>query len=138
MAEDSCLKNHQIISIVDDDDSLRHAMSSLLRSLGWGVRLYSSAQAFLQSGRLDDITGLVSHIDMPGMTGLEMQQRLLTDGHALPIIFVTAYATEAVRRQALKNGAVCFLSKPVDESVISRCLQALQREKPEPVGESGK
>jgi FixJ family two-component response regulator len=118
------LEKNPVVSVVDDDASVRSAMSSLLRSQGWETRLYASAEAFLDSGRVD-VVCVISDVDMPGMNGLEMQQRLLQDGHALPMIFITAFASPAVRAQALDSGALCFLIKPADSSTILQCLQKL-------------
>jgi FixJ family two-component response regulator len=126
MAEGSRLHNHSIVSIIDDDESVRVATSSLVRSLGWDVRLYASAEDFLASGLIGDVACIISDVQMPGMTGLEMQRRLLDDGVALPIIFISAFASEAVRRQALDGGAMCVLSKPVDGTAVSHCLEQLQ------------
>jgi FixJ family two-component response regulator len=123
--EGSHLKTNLIVSIVDDDESVRTATSSLLRSLGWQVCLYASAEAFLESGTASDVTCVISDIQMPGMTGIEMQQRLLRSGHAPPIIFITAFESEVARKQALESGALCFLNKPVDGAAISQCLQKL-------------
>jgi FixJ family two-component response regulator len=128
MGEESHLEKNPVVSVVDDDASVRSAMSSLLRSQGWETRLYASAEAFLKSGRVDDVTCVISDVEMPGMNGLEMQQRLLRDGHALPIIFITAFESPAVRTQALDSGALCFLIKPADGSILLQCLQKLLHE----------
>ena len=120
------MHNHPIVSIIDDDESVRVATSSLVRSLGWDVRLYASAEDFLASGLVGDVACIISDVQMPGMTGLEMQRRLLDDGVALPIIFISAFASEAVCRQAMDSGAMCVLSKPVDGTAVSRCLDRLQ------------
>jgi len=120
------LHTHPIVSIIDDDESVRIATSMLVRSLGWGVRLYASAEDFLASGQIGDVACIISDVQMPGMSGLEMQRHLLDGGITLPIIFISAFASEVVRRQALDNGAMCVLSKPVDGAVVSRCLETLQ------------
>ena len=132
MAEDSRLHTHRIVSIIDDDESVRIATSSLVRSLGWDVRLYPSAEDFLASGQIGDVACVISDVQMPGMTGLEMQRRLLDGGMTLPIIFISAFASETVRRQVLDGGAMCVLSKPVDGTAVSRCLETLQTEGGEP------
>lgn len=119
------LQNATVVSIIDDDESVRIATSSLVRSLGWDVRLYTSAEDFLASGVGGDVACIISDVQMPGMTGLEMQRRLLDDGVALPIIFISAFASDSVRRQALDRGAMCVLSKPVDGVAVSRCLDLL-------------
>ena len=120
------MHTHPIVSIIDDDESVRIATSSLVRSLGWDVRLYASAEDFLASGQVGDVACIISDVQMPGMTGLEMQRRLLDDGVTLPIIFISAFASETMRQQALNDGAMCVLSKPVDSAAVSRCLEQLQ------------
>lgn len=114
-----------VISIVDDDESIRMALSSLIRSMGWAPHAFDSAQAFLDSGIIPAVSCLISDIQMPGMTGLELQQRLLADGHRLPIVFITAFGSDAVRREAMDHGAAQFLLKPLDLSVIEHCLHQI-------------
>jgi len=126
------LHSHPIASIIDDDESVRIATSSLVRSLGWDVRLYASAEDFLASGQIADVACVISDVQMPGMTGLQLQRRLIDDGITLPVIFISAFASDAVRRQALDDGALCVLSKPVDGAAILRCLETLQAERGEP------
>jgi FixJ family two-component response regulator len=126
------LHSHPIASIIDDDESVRIATSSLVRSLGWDVRLYASAEDFLASGQIADVACVISDVQMPGMSGLQLQRRLIDDGITLPVIFISAFASEAVCRQALDDGAMCVLSKPVDGAAISRCLETLQAEGGEP------
>jgi FixJ family two-component response regulator len=126
------LHSHPIASIIDDDESVRIATSSLVRSLGWDVRLYASAEDFLASGQIADVACVISDVQMPGMSGLQLQRRLIDDGITLPVIFISAFASDAVRRQALDDGALCVLSKPVDGAAILRCLETLQAERGEP------
>jgi len=126
------LHSHPIASIIDDDESVRIATSSLVRSLGWDVRLYASAEEFLASGQIADVACVISDVQMPGMSGLQLQRRLIDDGITLPVIFISAFASDAVRRQALDDGALCVLSKPVDGAAILRCLETLQAERGEP------
>jgi FixJ family two-component response regulator len=126
------LHSHPIASIIDDDESVRIATSSLVRSLGWDVRLYASAEDFLASGQIADVACVISDVQMPGMSGLQLQRRLIDDGITLPVIFISAFASEAVCRQALDDGAMCVLSKPVDGAAISRCLETLLAEGGEP------
>jgi FixJ family two-component response regulator len=120
------LHTHRIVSIIDDDESVRIATSSLVRSLGWDVRLYACAEDFLDSGQISDVACIISDVQMPGMSGLEMLRRLLDGGITLPIILISAFASEAVRRQALHAGAMCVLSKPVDGAAVSNFLETLQ------------
>ena len=110
------------ISIVDDDAFVRNATENLLLSLGFGVVTFTSAEEFLESGRADDTSCLITDVKMPGLTGLDLQQRLIDDGKRLPIIFITAFFSEGVRTQALAAGAVCFLGKPYGEASLIECL----------------
>jgi len=112
------------VSIVDDDESVRSAMSSLLRSLGYEASAFASAEAFLSSPRLHDTACLIVDLQMPGMSGLDLQAELRGRGAGIPIIFVTAFPEERVRRRAEAAGAVGFFAKPVDGSSIIRCLDA--------------
>jgi FixJ family two-component response regulator len=122
------LYNNLIVSIVDDDESVRTATSSLVRSLGWGARLYASAESFLESGLVADTACVISDVQMPGMTGLELQRRLADDGYHLPFIFISAFRSDSACEQALARGALCFLNKPVDGSVVAQCLDRLRDE----------
>lgn len=118
----------ELVSIVDDDESVRAAMSSLVRSLGCEACVFASAEAFLASPRLHNTTCLILDVHMPGMTGLELQANLSEHGHSIPIIFITAFPEERIRRRAEAAGAVGFFSKPVDGGAIISCIDtALQR-----------
>src|SRR5215510_13377872 len=108
----SILKKAPVISIVDDDASFRRATGRLVESLGYEVEKFGSAEEFLKSGRVDDTACLISDVQMPGMSGIDLQNRLLAQGYRLPIIFVTAYPESNVRAQALASGALGFLNKP--------------------------
>lgn len=113
------------ISIVDDDNSGRIALSSLVRSLGYAPFLFSCAEDFLASAERNDTACLISDIQMPGMSGLELQSELLSGGQNIPTIFISAYPEESIRRRATAAGAVCFLSKPVDGQVIIDCIEQI-------------
>ncbi|WP_213780687.1 response regulator [Caballeronia sp. dw_276] len=115
-----------IVSIIDDDESVRTATSSLVRSLGWEARLYESAESFLGSGVVGETRCIISDVQMPGMSGLELQSRLTAKGYTIPFIFISAFRSDAASRQALAAGAMCFLSKPVDGSVVAHCLDQLR------------
>jgi len=121
------LLKHHLVAIVDDDESIRLATSSLVRSLGWEVRLFASATDFLASGCAVEMACVISDIEMPGMTGLEMQKRLAADGVQVPVIFISAFCTDEVRKQAMGNGALSFLCKPVDSAEIQACLDKVAR-----------
>lgn len=116
------------ISIVDDDDSVRTAVSSLVRSLGFKVSTFASAEEFLTSDVMEDTSCLVSDIQMPGMSGLDLQKVLIQRQCHIPIIFITAFPEDAVRRRAEAAGAIGFLSKPFDGQAMIECLtSALER-----------
>ncbi len=121
------MHKHRLVAIVDDDESVRLATSSLVRSLGWEVRLFASAIEFLDSGCAAEVACVISDIQMPGMAGLEMQKRLAANRILVPVIFITAFCTQAIRKQAMENGALCFLCKPVDGAEIQACLDRVVR-----------
>ncbi len=111
-----------MISIVDDDVSVREATRALVRSLGYQAATYESAEDFLCSESISDTSCLITDVQMPGLTGLELQCRLIGEGYQIPVIFITAFADEKARSRALKAGALGFLSKPVDEDTLLACL----------------
>ena len=113
-----------IISIVDDDESVRAAMSSLVRSLGYEAREFASAEAFLASPRRQDTACLITDVHMPGMSGLDLQAVLLAREQVVPIIFITAFPADNLRQRAEAAGAAGFFSKPVDSQMIIHCLDA--------------
>ncbi len=121
-----------LISIVDDDDLFRTAMEKLVKSLGLAARTFSSAESYLQSSWVNKTHCLIADIQMPNMSGLELQEHLSHLGFDIPIIFITAYPDGAVRTRAMNAGAVCFLHKPIDLQGrrLADCLQdALSRTK---------
>src|SRR5262245_58465594 len=101
-----------LIALVDDDDALRNSLDNLLRSVGFRVQGFASAEAFLQAQHTPETACLLLDVRLPGMNGLELQRQLGAAHGSLPIIFVTAYANDAMRAQALAAGAVAVLSKP--------------------------
>ena len=117
-----------VIAIVDDDESFRRATTSFVRSLGYGTATFESAEAFLKSDRFCDTDCLITDVQMPGMTGIELQGRLIADGHRLPVIFITAFPEMRARAQALAAGAIGFLAKPFNDQNLITCLnEALTR-----------
>ena len=118
------MSNPQVISIVDDDGSVRAATANLVRSLGYIVYTFASAEDFLLSSQLHDTSCVITDVRMPAMSGLDLQDHLLARGRAPPFIFVTAFAVESDRDRALKAGATCFLSKPFDGETLVECLKA--------------
>ena len=116
-----------LVSIVDDDESVREALGNLLMSMGLEVQVFGTAEAFLASPQRNSAACLVSDIQLPGMNGLELQRRIVADGNALPIILITAFPRDHVRRQAEQQGAVAVLAKPFDGSRMVECIhRALQ------------
>jgi FixJ family two-component response regulator len=113
-----------VISIIDDDASVRAASDNLLRSLGYAVCTFILAEEFLRSTHLNDTSCVIADVQMPGMSGVDLQARLLTQGYRVPFIFITAFRDETIRARALKAGAICFLTKPFDGLTLIRCLDA--------------
>ena len=105
-----------MIAIVDDDDAVREAMKSLVRSLGYNASMFGTAEAFLNSEQVDDTSCLITDVQMPGLSGLDLQDLLIARAHRFPIIFLTAFPDENVRTRAIKAGAIGFLSKPCDDT----------------------
>jgi FixJ family two-component response regulator len=103
-----------IISIVDDDESVREAIKRLVRSLGYNACTFASANEFLKSEQVHDTSCVITDLHMPGLSGIDLQDRLIAQGRRTPIIFITAYPEENVRARAMKAGAVGFLSKPIN------------------------
>ena len=99
-------------------------MRRITASLGYAVEAFPSPAAFLASPLLAETDCLVADVHMPGMTGVELHRRILDAGYAIPTILMTAYPDDAVRSRALKNGVVCYLSKPVDDDRFERCLRS--------------
>jgi FixJ family two-component response regulator len=120
----SCQKESKLVSIVDDDESVRGTLHELLRSAGFSSRAFESAEAFLESGHQRETCCLITDIRMPGMSGLELQARLNAEHCRIPTIFITAHGDEEMRFQALRAGAVEFLSKPFDDDVLVESVQA--------------
>jgi FixJ family two-component response regulator len=112
-----------VIAIVDDDESVREAMTSLMRSFGFATMAFASGESFLRSRRRRTDC-LIADVQMPGMTGLELHNRLVASGKLIPTILITAYPDERVRAQALNAGAVCYLTKPFNESELLACIHA--------------
>jgi FixJ family two-component response regulator len=127
------LAKQRVISIIDDDASVREATARLVRSLGYRTATFSSAEDYLQSDRLDDSSCLITDLHMPGMGGAELQDRLIANGRRTPIIFMTAYFEEKVRDRVLHAGAAGFLRKPFAEETLVACLEkALEDPESEP------
>jgi FixJ family two-component response regulator len=113
-----------LISIVDDDDALRSSLENLIRSVGWRVKCFSSAEAFLTSNQVDETGCLILDVRLRGMSGLELQHRMVVANSRMPIIFITAHADDDRRRHALEAGAVAFLHKPFYQDELLNAIDA--------------
>jgi FixJ family two-component response regulator len=113
-----------LLSIVDDDRSVRESLPDLLREFGFAARAFSSAEEFLSSDSVGQTKCLILDVAMPGMTGLDLQKELRRRGQEIPVIFITAQKDEAIRQQALKQGAVTFLYKPFSDTALLEALNA--------------
>lgn len=116
------LQKTPVVSIVDDDQSVRRALGSLVRSMGWEARMFDSAEAFLASGDVSDTACLLSDIRMSGMSGVEMHERLVAQGQAPATIFISAYPTPSLQEKVTGNGALVLLQKPCQVSVMTHWL----------------
>ena len=112
-----------MISIIDDDVPMRNATRRLVKSLGLNADTFASAEEFLESDRVNDTACVITDMQMPGLSGAELQRLLIAQGVNTPIIFITAFPEESLRRRALDAGAVGFLSKPFDEGRLINCLK---------------
>ena len=117
-------ENPSFVAIIDDDDLMRSALEGLLKDAGFTARTFASAEEFLRSGELGDAACLIADIRMPGMSGLDLQARLNVEGISIPTIFITAHGDARMRMQALRAGAVEFLTKPFDDEVLVDCVRA--------------
>ena len=113
-----------LVSVVDDDESVRESLPDLLREFGFAASTFLSAEEFLSSDGLSRTKCLILDVAMPGMNGLDLQQELRRRGHEIPIIFITGQKDEGIREQALKQGAVKFLYKPFSDTALLEALNA--------------
>jgi FixJ family two-component response regulator len=122
-----------IISIVDDDASVRTATARLVRSFGFSAHAFATAQEFISSPRFSETSCLIADVEMPGMSGIELQEYLIARGDGTPMIFITAFPEDRIRERVMKAGAVDFLSKPFDEPRLLECIErALNRRQHRP------
>jgi FixJ family two-component response regulator len=108
-----------LIAIVDDDETVRDATEQLVQSLDYNASTFGSADEFLKSEQVHDTSCLITDVQMPGLNGIDLQDRLIARGHRIPIIFMT----DSVRARAMKAGAVCFLNKPLREDHFIGCIE---------------
>jgi FixJ family two-component response regulator len=120
----SCHKETKLVTIVDDDASVRVTLQELLRSAGFASRAFEAADDFLASDHQQEMACLITDIRMPGMSGLELQAKLNTERCNIPTIFITAHGDEEMRLQALRAGAVEFPPKPFDDEVLIESVRA--------------
>ena len=113
-----------LISIVDDDDSLRNSLNNLIRSVGFGVQDFCSAEAFLKSNQLHDTACLILDVRMPGMSGLDLQRQLVATNCPTPIIFITSHGDSDAQARALEAGAVDYLYKPFREEALLKAIDS--------------
>ena len=116
-----------MIAIVDDDEAVREATKTLVRSMGYSASTFGSANEFLKSEKVHETSCLITDLQMPGLSGIDLQDHLIARGHRFPIIFITAYSDENVRARPMKAGAVAFLTKPVNaDHLVSHLEKALK------------
>lgn len=114
----------QLVAIVDDDESVRGALQGLMKAAGLPARVFPTAEDFLNSGLLRQTACLIADIRMPGMSGLELQEKLKVEHCRIPTIFITAHGDARIRLQAMRSGAVEFLAKPWDDEVLLDSIRA--------------
>ena len=117
-------KTQTLISVVDDDESMREAIRGLMKSLGYTAVAFASAEGFLSSRQIPRTSCLITDVQMPGITGLELHHRLLAAGKIIPTILITAYPDDSARERALGDGVVSYLSKPFDENDLLTCIRS--------------
>ena len=113
-----------LLSIVDDDESMRESLPELIKEFGFAARAFSSAEEFLSSGSADETSCLILDIAMPGMTGPELQQELKRRGEEIPTIFITGQRDETIRARVLEQGAAGFLIKPFSDAALLAAIKS--------------
>ena len=113
----------KLIAVVDDDASVRSATVDLLASVGFACEAFEAAEDYLRSDAANRTACLILDVRMPGLNGLELQRLMADQGRAVPIIFITSYPNERVRRRAIGAGAICYLSKPYSEKELLDCIR---------------
>ena len=114
-----------VIAIVDDDHSVREALTSLVRSLGYGAMAFECAEDLLKSRRRRNVSCVIADVQMPGMTGPELHHRLTASGAPIPTILITAYPDERTRDRALQAGVLGYLAKPFNEEDLIACIRSI-------------
>jgi FixJ family two-component response regulator len=116
-----------LVSVVDDDESVRESLPDLLREFGFAASAFSSAKEFLCSNRVGQTKCLILDVAMPEMSGLELQQELRRRGQSIPIVFITGQRDEDIRKRALQEGATKFLQKPFSDTALLEALNGILR-----------
>jgi FixJ family two-component response regulator len=116
------MPRNPLIAVVDDDESIRDTTKDLLDSAGFRAATFTSAEDFLKSNRIDAVSFLIADMRMPGMSGLELHERLAASGRPIPTALVTAYPEEPVRARALAAGVLCYLTKPFTADELLCCV----------------
>jgi FixJ family two-component response regulator len=116
------LPSKAVIAIVDDDHSVREALTSLVRSLGYAAMAFECAEDLLKSRRRRNVSCVIADVQMPGMTGFELHSRLAASGEPIPTILITAFPDERARERALQAGIICYLTKPFSEDELVACI----------------
>ena len=113
-----------VVSIVDDDQSVRDGIADLIRAIGFDAQVFERAEHFLQSSSLDCTACLITDVRMPGMTGLELVDRLVASRKPIPTVLITAFPMDVDRSRALRAGVIGYLTKPVDENELVSCIMS--------------
>jgi FixJ family two-component response regulator len=127
MRNQSVMVKRSLVSVVDDDESVRESLPDLLREFGYAVQAFSSAEEFLASDYVSQTRCLILDIAMPGMSGLDLQRELTLRGQQIPIVFITAHGDETIRPRVLEQGAVECLFKPFSDTALLEALNAAFR-----------
>lgn len=123
------MNNSALIAVVDDDQSVREALENLINSVGYEVKLFASAEAFLDSDAPANTDCAVLDLRLPGISGLELQRKLAANGQTIPVIIITAQGDDKARAEALAVGAVAFLKKPFKEEVLLAAIDSALKRK---------
>ena len=118
------MRKKPVVSIVDDDPSVREGTVDLLNSMGFLAQTFQDADHFLKSDRLNCTSCLIADMRMPGMTGIELHNHLVTSGKPVPTILITAFPNDSDRARALRAGVFCYLAKPFKENDLLACLRS--------------
>lgn len=121
------MNNHQLVSVVDDSDSVRESLPDLLQQVGFAVHSFASAEEFLASAAIADTKCLILDVGLPGMSGPELQSELIRRGSAIPIVFITAHGDQSLGPRLIAQGAVACLFKPFSDTALLDAIEAALR-----------